>query len=89
MNIWKSNLCKQYLEGKSVEQLLNEHSDIPKIVLESQEYKQKMKNLSMESKSALVLIKSLNETLVALRKNPSKENDEAIKIIISATISTK
>ena len=89
MNIWKSNLCKQYLEGKSVEKLLNEHSDIPKIVLESQEYKQKMKNLSMESKSALVLIKSLNETLVALRKNPSKENDEAIKIIISATISTK
>ena len=48
-----------------------------------------MKNLSMESKSALVLIKSLNETLAALRKNPSKENDEAIKIIISATTSTK
>ena len=33
--MWKSNLCKQYLEGKSVEQLLNEHIDIPKIVLES------------------------------------------------------
>ena len=87
--MWKSNLCKQYLEGQSVDQLLNEHSDIPKIVLESREYKQKMKNLSMESKSALVLMKSLNETLVALRKNPSKENDEAIKIIISATTSTK
>ena len=28
-NILKSNLCKQYLEGKSVEQLLNEHSNIP------------------------------------------------------------
>ena len=89
MDIWKSNLCKQYLEGKSVDQLLNEHSDIPKIVLESLEYQQKMKNLRMESKSTLVLIKSLNETLVALRKNQSKENDEAIKIIVSAATSIK
>ena len=87
--MWKSNLCKQYLEGKSVEQQLNEHSDTPKIVVESQEYEQKMNNLTMKSKSALVLIKSLNETLIALRKNQSKENDEAIKIIVSAATSIK
>ena len=48
-----------------------------------------MMNLTMESKSTLVLIKSLNETFIALRKYQSKENDEAIKIIVSAATSIK
>ena len=80
---------KHYLADKSTEELLNIQYEIPPVVLESKEYKRKIKTVSIKERSRRVVMDSLGETVVELKKNPTKQNKNIVKIIAAASSSVR
>ena len=78
-----------YLEGKSTTQLLEEYDDMPPVVLQSEDFKKMVSNVNIEERSCRSVIENLSETVIALKKNPSKKNKELVKIIAAAAASVR
>ena len=65
------------------------YADIPPVVLESMEFKKKIGKVSMEEMSRRTVIENLSETVIELKKGPSKKNRDLVKIVAAAAASVR
>ena len=65
------------------------YADIPPVVLESMEFKKKIGKVSMEEMSRRTVIENLSETVIELKKSPSKKNRDLVKIVAAAAASVR
>ena len=85
----KKQFIKLYLEDKSPTELHEMYADIPPVVLESMEFKKRIGKVSMEEMSRRTVIENLSETVIELKKSPSKKNRDLVKIVAAAAASVR
>ena len=72
---------QDHFEGQSSQNILALISQTPKLVVDSEVFKERISHLSKKEKSEKVAMKSVKDTVKALSENPSKEGKEQRKLI--------
>ena len=89
----KKSYVSQYyhenIDGKNSQDILLSLSQTPLVVTEYDLLKERLSHLSMKDKSEKVIMKSIGETIQALRENPSKEGKEQQKILAASLTSMR
>ena len=100
-NVLKSEVYKQRreqfsesyyrdnLEGQSSQNILTVISQTPKVVIESEVFKNRISHLTKKEKSEKVAMKSVRDTMKALKENPSKAGQEQKKVIAASLTSLR
>ena len=87
--IRQKNFTELYLAEKSPTELLDNYVDIPPVVLDSKQFKKKVSKVPNEERSRRLVLNNLSETVITLKKSPSKKNREIVKIVAAAAASVR
>ena len=85
----QKNFNDLYLAEKSPTELLDNYVDIPTVVLDSNQFKKKISKVPNEERSRRIVLDNLSETVLTLKKSPSKKNKEIVKIVAAAAASVR
>ena len=88
-NRYCERYCQDNFDGKSCQYILCAMSETPKLVRESQVFKDKIKHLSKVQMSEMTALHEARKTIARLRENLNKEARYQIKVISSSLTSTE